>query len=522
MEDGAHKFWEIEQDGARITVRFGRIGSVGQTKIKELESREHAAAEYASLIRSKTKKGYVLIGAPHAPAPEPEPEPTSPAQEAPTLPLQEGLLQLERHRSGDDREQLDLRLSAKMLQCRWVGADGAISVTTRKWAQKTQAESDWQHVVSTRMAAGFTPRDPHASSGIELYGSGRRWSVEITDTKLVIADDERSSTQFVSSAAEASKRVADLVHEQRQKGYVSPSERDMDAYPPPNWSPAKSSGAGNWLTGCGSSNGVLLVRTSTSGSASVLVRCHAETRELELLVATPWTIISVAATPKGWLALGSKGEVVACVDGEIVAERFGLLPQTPKMSRVRSIDGVSLATGMKRRVLRRENDGVWAALSRGLPESTPGEVHGFQAIDGQSLGNLYAVGWAGEIWHHDGTHWIACDSPSNRVLSDVCCTPDGDVYVVGQGGTIARGREHRFELVPTHRPTEDIWCTAWWRGSLYFSTLNAVYRLHESGAELLQSGSCYHLTVGAGRLWSIGAQTLQFLEGDDWVEVREI
>ncbi|MDF2696227.1 MAG: hypothetical protein K0S65_4610, partial [Labilithrix sp.] len=52
------KFWEVSADGARLKVRFGKIGSAGQTKLKDLASAQKATDEVAKLIAEKTGKGY--------------------------------------------------------------------------------------------------------------------------------------------------------------------------------------------------------------------------------------------------------------------------------------------------------------------------------------------------------------------------------------------------------------------------------------------------------------------------------
>ncbi|MEV6237399.1 DUF4132 domain-containing protein [Lentzea sp. NPDC051838] len=56
------KFWEIEQDGTAVTVRFGRLNTAGQTQTKELASAEAAEAHVAKLVAEKEKKGYAEVG----------------------------------------------------------------------------------------------------------------------------------------------------------------------------------------------------------------------------------------------------------------------------------------------------------------------------------------------------------------------------------------------------------------------------------------------------------------------------
>lgn len=58
VEGSASKFWEISREGAVYTVRFGRIGTNGQTQSKTAASEAKAQAEVDKLIREKTGKGY--------------------------------------------------------------------------------------------------------------------------------------------------------------------------------------------------------------------------------------------------------------------------------------------------------------------------------------------------------------------------------------------------------------------------------------------------------------------------------
>lgn len=66
---GSEKFWEIDRAGASVTVRFGRIGTAGQTQVKDLGSDPAASAHVAKLVAEKLKKGYVEGKAAPAPAP---------------------------------------------------------------------------------------------------------------------------------------------------------------------------------------------------------------------------------------------------------------------------------------------------------------------------------------------------------------------------------------------------------------------------------------------------------------------
>jgi predicted DNA-binding WGR domain protein len=63
QEGTAAKFWEVGIGGPILTVRFGRLGTDGQTKTKRLASPSAAAAAADALIREKTRKGYAEVGA---------------------------------------------------------------------------------------------------------------------------------------------------------------------------------------------------------------------------------------------------------------------------------------------------------------------------------------------------------------------------------------------------------------------------------------------------------------------------
>lgn len=87
VEGTSSKFWEAAVAGTRLTVRFGRIGTQGQTKDKDFDSAEDAEKEKKKLVKEKTGKGYVLAAngaaAPAAPQPKPQPAEAKTEKRAP-------------------------------------------------------------------------------------------------------------------------------------------------------------------------------------------------------------------------------------------------------------------------------------------------------------------------------------------------------------------------------------------------------------------------------------------------------
>jgi predicted DNA-binding WGR domain protein len=58
VEGTSAKFWEIARVGSEVMVRFGRIGTQGQSSVKTLADETAAAAHETKLINEKLRKGY--------------------------------------------------------------------------------------------------------------------------------------------------------------------------------------------------------------------------------------------------------------------------------------------------------------------------------------------------------------------------------------------------------------------------------------------------------------------------------
>ncbi len=58
VDDKSSKFWEIAQNGTDVTVRFGKIGTNGQTQTKSFADADAATKHAEKLVEEKTGKGY--------------------------------------------------------------------------------------------------------------------------------------------------------------------------------------------------------------------------------------------------------------------------------------------------------------------------------------------------------------------------------------------------------------------------------------------------------------------------------
>lgn len=59
VQGASNKFWEVTRSENSMNTRWGRIGSKGQSKIKEYTDQQAAADAIAKLIKEKTDEGYV-------------------------------------------------------------------------------------------------------------------------------------------------------------------------------------------------------------------------------------------------------------------------------------------------------------------------------------------------------------------------------------------------------------------------------------------------------------------------------
>lgn len=56
--EGSEKFWEISREGSVVTVRFGRIGTDGQSRERDLGDADQAQKDMEKSVRAKLAKGY--------------------------------------------------------------------------------------------------------------------------------------------------------------------------------------------------------------------------------------------------------------------------------------------------------------------------------------------------------------------------------------------------------------------------------------------------------------------------------
>ncbi len=200
---------------------------------------------------------------------------------------------------------------------------------------------------------------------------------------------------------------------------------------------------------------------------------------------------------------------------------------------LRAIGQHVYAVGMNRQCYRRHcgpdplSDAVWRRHDTGIINSGPPDpIVGFNSIDGFSDDDIYAVGWQGEIWHHDGRSWRQTHSGTNLKLERVVCGAGGVVYAVGQTGVIIRGIHNQWDTIEQHVTSEQFWGAVWYKDRLWLATLKSVYVLddHDSlelvNLSLPEPATCGWLMTAGDVLWSVGSHhVLSSADGYKWTQL---
>lgn len=240
-------------------------------------------------------------------------------------------------------------------------------------------------------------------------------------------------------------------------------------------------------------------------------------------VNTEWDSTAIAtaqvASEQRPVTIGEDGDVVVYL-GQGKSRREKISPDPVLIRNARGISGYAFACGMKRQVYKRVDKGKWLDVSAPFPAADV--TAGFEALDGYSLSEIYAVGWGGEVWEFDGTNWTERSSPTDQILSCVCCAPNDVVYVGGQSGMLLTGRHGSWEAIQWEdEVTADIWDVCWFDDKLYVATTTNLYTLNGNTLIDVDFGeigtpTCYSLTSCDGVLWSIGQDDVASFDGKNW------
>lgn len=200
LVDGtSNKFWEIDVEGEAYTVRYGRIGTDGQTKTKTFDSEVEAQKAADKAIGQKVKKGYAQVGSPTAataatvptppakavaPPEASKPEPTAAATKPPSVGLHEDELPSAVARAGawtellppgEGRDYVGMPSTGNWV---WNGPWG-LSLRGKTVFRLNLADASFERVAEL-------PLDDRGYRSLAIDSAGERWAV--SDGKAVWID----------------------------------------------------------------------------------------------------------------------------------------------------------------------------------------------------------------------------------------------------------------------------------------------------------------------------------------------
>jgi hypothetical protein len=236
------------------------------------------------------------------------------------------------------------------------------------------------------------------------------------------------------------------------------------------------------------------------------------------------------------LMMGVDGTIIRATAKGFSEEQVDPGKEGPKrlgdLQEVRRIGKHAYVVGMRRTAYRCDSPAQWSRIDQGVRCAPSDKTDaGFNSIDGFGEGEVYAVGWEGEIWKFDTKQWTAIDSPTNLGLFRVVCAENGKAYACGQRGTILVGRNATWKVLQQDVTKEDFWGATWFRKKLYLSTANGLFVLVGDSIEPVEiksdkklkfgkNNSFYRLDANDDVMWSIGEKMAIWTEdGVKWSEI---
>jgi predicted DNA-binding WGR domain protein len=166
-EGTSNKFWEIWSDGSEVHTRYGKIGTAGQTTVKDEGDDAKAAKLYAKLVAEKTKKGYVEVGggssAGAAPA-KAAPAPAKAAKAAPAKPAKPAKKKDDEDEGDDEGDWRRFEVDEKFWAIKRDGASftvkyGKIGTSgqekTKDFDDEDEAEAEYDKLVKEKTKKGY-------------------------------------------------------------------------------------------------------------------------------------------------------------------------------------------------------------------------------------------------------------------------------------------------------------------------------------------------------------------------------
>ena len=249
---------------------------------------------------------------------------------------------------------------------------------------------------------------------------------------------------------------------------------------------------------------------------------------------------------RAYVTLSREGHVAIEVAGseQIIEEHIpdaGLHEEWSRdfgyVDRVREIAGRLYVCGTNRQVYRRSDAGQWEHFDSGIlvPEAKDlAELHsrrlkGLMDIAGLSEQSIYAVGYDGEVFYHDGAHWSQVESSVAEDLFRIKLVSEDEVYIVGANGTMLKGN-HRdgFKNLSSVQDNQRFTGIEIFTGTLFLASNLGMFTYDPVAQKILPYETdltpdlvdCHVLEARDGIMWSIGFKDLARFDGARWERIH--
>lgn len=247
-EGTSNKFWEIELKGTSFTTTYGKVGTTGQTTLKEFPSAAVAKKEYDKLIAEKIKKGYKLAGGGRGASPAPAVAPAAAPSAGPGTP---GARYFE-FAEGTSSKFWEVRLDGETLTTRYgkLGTEG--QTTEKELESKTLAFKEYDKLIAEKVKKGYVEKgggataadkrhpelekalfaDPYDASAYAVYAD---WLQEQGDPRgelisLQLATETKRDAKIAKAAAALIESKADYFLGPLADHTKTYDGRDQDAF----------------------------------------------------------------------------------------------------------------------------------------------------------------------------------------------------------------------------------------------------------------------------------------------------
>lgn len=241
-----------------------------------------------------------------------------------------------------------------------------------------------------------------------------------------------------------------------------------------------------------------------------------------------WSGIGVCICPENirkTIVVGYMGEVAEFIginlDKEYKIENVNTLGP---LRGLELIDEEMYVFGIYRQVYRRKKDGLWQNISGDIIDQSK-SITGFEALSAYSTSEIYTVGRQGEIWFFNGLKWSQISSPTNLLLTSVCCCTDGYVYIGGQDGILLKGKDNLWEVIEQDVMFDWIWDIVEYNNELYFFLEDYMVKMRNSSLVVVDDFdeetpfSFFKGYKVGNKFYTVGYKDVMSLDVNQWTRI---